>query len=1571
MKKHLFKFFMLALSLLLSIPIARAADISPTWYVNNYNNTTSNKGFFNNSTETYWWNGAYGDGNSKVNPSAMAVIGNYLYLSQGGGSGTTSITFKRAFASNGAGSTSHPLTGWSGGLYPFTYMFSLGDRLFATNFADAREVKLYEIPVAKIGNGVASGNDLTVTTVNTLQLPVAGGEVVGASGTLTNGRISFMNPQANGTTIHYFTVTNGNFDCNNVHSISLKNSDGSTYTVANPGHGRSRIMVKFLEDGSFFIDTNESKPMYFNKDGVFQGLLNVPNDYGCVFDISTYKGQTFISVVDCTKANTDCYIHVYNISEGVANAKLVATCKTNFPNAIDDKSHLKQHISGQVSGNTLKLWVMQPNRGVAHFNVTLPEPAATNFKLDQTWSGENQKATFSWTPGENIDHYTIRVGRSSSDFTAILSSPTGNAATVTAEPISTGLGYKKVYELTSWATADDFEGHQANGKVTGTKVGTSCYVSQYDLDFGSVKLKAELNGTTATLSWDGPANGKVSEYQLIEYRRITSHSGASRVEEKVLNTYDANTHSATVSNFVLQKEENGETVHTSFYVKAIMTISITTTENETRNYVISNTALPIEAGKPAITNIQVYEGRTTATLEWEFPGIPEHRYVKYYEVFRNGVRIQPAYESGKLSDMNLPDGKHTYYVIAHVFDRENDANEVIAVSNTVTCTISRNRLVTGYGLQEIYNYPIMTPEEYAAHGNPADAVVAAGPFANAKDKVGAYGAPGDAFRQAQFYNGYWYLACLTSASATDDGSGNKYIPNSWTTDAELQKNFGDVRGGILKIGARGTEGIEDPHKLKDHTWAELEVNYTWPLENQSVAISEDGRIYRRGLGSHPANLSNNGPLHATAPACDLFYLPWKYVCQPEANGLAGRSDIDLTSYTFDRRWVGEGQVYRTHYISAGGNSANGTDYLLFAMNSTRDVWRVLPNGTATQFTAPIPATAIDTKCTSTENYAFPVVGRGGDFIHQVRGEGLYYVNAATGEYTTVYSKNTDVSNSGGVTFKYNDEIFLLHPISTRSNNVGHFSIDMARKYNDNPDQASFAEMIPVAAFMQEGMSDFMAGNSNANWFGAEYNEADDCIYIYQYVPGVRFAKYRFYKYLDFPGVKPELDIQVVESPKANGSGDEVELLTAVATWQRPSEKPVNEDGDGYHPELDNTEYLIGEYEVEFLDNNNAPYSGNDWSKKLYADEPYKQGGDPKDKDPNTRYHGYYGKDAAGNTTQKNLKAVSHTVRVTPIYHKKTNWNVKVRGEGNIAIASADYPAGIYPLTVRAYAGTKNGQGYRVDFDFNRAPMVEGKYPHHVSFFTIEVSKDDGKTFNKLTNYYFIWGNGYHSPSNENFEYVYDNYGSDFNDVVRKDGANRSYIVDLIPGDYRFGKTTIDGEDLGEANLKDRYHYQGTKNANALNKTFVAPDGTELNECYKGYAAPDAKGECVAYYYTSENPQNYLYRAVAHYAAGNETIHKEAYTTAMRPLDSGTTGVDNIAGDNEGNLSIYPVPAESTVTINAPVGISNVKVFSLSGSLVLDVKGEGNNTQTIDVSMLTPGVYMVAVNSLTPVRMIKR
>lgn len=1526
---------MLALSLLLSIPIARAEDISPTQQVTP-DASDETKATKLDGSIISWFNS---NPKNTIGSHSMTHLNGKLYVANGGGIET--FTLKIADATTFGDVTSTDINLANVGDknnkgYAALHMASLctvGDQVFGCSYGGAN-LNLYNLT-----------NPSAPTYVGKIALGMKGGEIIGAWGDMNNGRIAFANVENN--KIGYIEITSGNVNLT-PKFITLDKTVGEIFT--DPSEVRSRVQVKFLDDKSFFISYHGGTPRYFSATGQYLGQFpqgDMPSkNFGCTSEFITYKGRKFAAIVAGTDKDANANIYVYDWTEGINNAKLIAKCVPTYTarSGINDTGHYVTQLCSKLNNNELSLWIMQPTRGAALFKVTLPEPpAATNFKLDQTWNGDHQEATFTWTPGSNIDHYTLVRAKSTdgSEGKDISTNINGTANSFKYNPVQTGLGYQPLYILTSY---------DSNGAV----VGNRCYVRQWDIDFGGLPLTATVDeNKTATLTWTAPANGTVNQYRVIRRKNIVK-DGKVTVEEITEATLPAGTTTCTVSNYeIITSQPDGSQVSSSLYVIADMAQTITTTVDEKRNTVTSNTVKPMVEGMPVITEIRTYPGRNTAQVSWEFS---TSNTIIYYEVFRDGICILPTYEAAKFSDMNLPDGTHSYYVIAHTADGQTFK------SNTETCVIARNRLVTGYGLQEIYNYPIYTPEEYVAHGNPADAVVADGPFANAKDKVGAYGAPGDAFRQAQFYNGYWYLACLTSARATDDGSGKKYIPNSWT-DTEKKKTFGDVKGGILKIGARGTEGIEDPRKLKDHTWTELEVNYTWPLENQSIAISEDGRIYRRGLGNHTADLSNNGPLHKDAPACDLFYLPWQYVCQPSANGLAGRSDIDLTSHHFDQRWVADGQGYRTHYISAGGNSANGTDYLLFAMNSTRDVWRVLPNGTATKFTAPIPETSIDGKCSSTENYAFPIVGHNGNFIHQVRSEAVYYVNASTGAYTKIYDKPTDTGNSGGVAFEYNGELFLLHPTSIRSNNIGHFSIDIAS-------QKAFNEMIPVAAFQQQKKSDFVAGNSNANWFGAEYNAEEDCIYIYQYVPGVRFAKYRFYKYLDFPGVQPKLDIQVVESPKANGSGDEVELLTAVATWQRPNDTPVKDGGDGYCPDLANTEYLIGEYEVEFLDNNNAPYSGNNWSKQLYEGEPGDKynGGDAKDKDFNTSiYYGYYGKDEQGNTTQKNLKAVSHTVRVTPIYHKKSNWDVTVRGEGNIAIASADYPAGINPLQVHAYDGTSKGLGYRVDFNFDRASMEEGQYPYHVSFFTLEVSKDNGQSFQKLKNFYFIWGNGYHSPSNENFEYVYDNYGRDFNDEVMKDGA-KSYIVDLIPGDYRFGNN------LGEENLKDRYYYQklnGTKNANALNKTLIAPDGTVMKECYKGYAAPDAKGECVAYYYTNENPQNYRYRAVAHYAAGNETIHKEVYTTAVAPLDMTTTGVDNIAGDNEGNLSIYPVPAESTVTINAPVGISNVKVFSLSGSLVLDVNGEGNNTQTIDVSMLTPGVYMVAVNSLTPVRMIKR
>lgn len=1490
---------MLALSLLLSIPIARAADqttiegitLTEKWNFSRQRGNFSNSRWLENKTrDLAFWNGEL---------IALTMDGS-----------TSRVNLSRVKVATGEKIGDISTNGVSGGTLKLTSIVAVKGKLYGCNLGGSSEDSKFKI---------YRWDNVNSNPVLVYEGTTPNGQPVGRKMGVHLDHLILTN---GGTHQYRFPVNDdgslGNLITTefNAKSKVAFSGDGSAIAIASVESVTPQRYILSSPYGKLPQTDVINEIMVRNIDGTSVGKLTISGqaltDLNRIpaMQVINFKGKKILAAIDYTTANSfKCPVLKFLVKTGDLKytnngnqlpAQALETAGS-YHNA-DNVAAVEYQV--RDNGETLDVVFLVPNLGAAMFSTKIQEDpkAATDLKVSQVWNGDHQEATFTWTPGSNIDHYTLVRAKSTdgSEGTNISTNINGTANSFKYNPVQTGLGYQPLYILTSY---------DSNGAV----VGNRCYVRQWDIDFGGLPLTATVDeNKTATLTWTAPANGTVNQYRVIRRKNIVK-DGKVTVEEITEATLPAGTTTCTVSNYeIITSQADGSQVSTSLYVIADMAQTITTTVDEKRNTVTSSTVKPAVEGMPVITEIRTYPGRTTAQVLWEFS---TSKTVVYYEVFRDGICILPTYEAAKFSDMNLPDGTHSYYVIAHTADGQTFK------SNTETCVIARNRLVTGYGLQEIYNYPIadasVSGDEY---------VKTTGVFANGRMGMNTGGAPGDIYRQAQFHNGKWYLACVTTQTKKTGTNANCDYITYWDGN-----NDNTATGGYYVIDAQNPRDI-----------SKWQYNQKWlPLENQSIAISDDGVIFwkKSGASSAPVGQYN-------------WYLsPIKYLA-----GSNGKT-IDLTG----QNWytLTENQYYRTHYLSFAGNSSNGK--ILSAMNFSRDLYAIAPDGALTKYTAPTPAGA--TEITSTENYAFPIAGHNGNFIHQVRNEAVYYVNASTGAYTKIYDKPTDTGNTGGVAFEYNDELFLLHPTSIRSNNIGHFSIDIAS-------HKAFDEMIPVAAFQQQKKADFEAGNSNANWFGAEYNEEEDCIYIYQYVPGVRFAKYRFYKYLDFPGVQPKLDIKVVESPKANGSGDEVELLTAEATWQRPNETPVKDGGDGYRPDLANTEYLIGEYEVEFLDNNNAPYSGNNWSKQLYAGETGGQynGGDAKDKDFNTSiYHGYYGKDEKGNTTQKNLKAVSHTVRVTPIYHKKTNWNVTVRGEGNIAIASADYPAGINPLEVRAYDGTSKGLGYRVDFNFNRASMEEGQYPHHVSFFTLEVSKDGGNTFEKLTNYYFIWGNGYHSPSNENFEYVYDNYGRDFNDVVMKDGA-KSYIVDLIPGDYRFGNN------LGEEKLKDRYYYQklnGTNNANALNKTFIAPDGTEMKECYKGLAAPDAKGECVAYYYTSENPQTHLYRAVAHYAAGNETIHKEAYTTAVAPLDMTTTGVDNIAGDNEGNLSIYPVPAESTVTINAPVGISNVKVFSLSGSLVLDVKGEGNNTQTIDVSMLTPGVYMVAVNSLTPVRMIKR
>ena len=71
-----------------------------------------------------------------------------------------------------------------------------------------------------------------------------------------------------------------------------------------------------------------------------------------------------------------------------------------------------------------------------------------------------------------------------------------------------------------------------------------------------------------------------------------------------------------------------------------------------------------------------------------------------------------------------------------------------------------------------------------------------------------------------------------------------------------------------------------------------------------------------------------------------------------------------------------------------------------------------------------------------------------------------------------------------------------------------------------------------------------------------------------------------------------------------------------------------------------------------------------------------------------------------------------------------------------------------------------------------------------------------------------------------------------------------------------------------------------------------------------------------------------------------------------------TGVEGIITDACGGIKIYPNPVGSTFTVQAPMAMNVVKIFSMDGQLVKEVKGVNATTATINVDELPQGMYIV-------------
>lgn len=1071
--------------------------------------------------------------------------------------------------------------------------------------------------------------------------------------------------------------------------------------------------------------------------------------------------------------------------------------------------------------------------------------------------------------------------------------------------------------------------------------------------------------------------------------------------------------------------------------------------------------IPAGTFDPDIYECKTFTGRTTVSLRWELknPDKIELKsysqsvikselnattkarmiawntaYDKYsamtYTLFRDGKEIVSGLDITSYVDMNVPVGEHKYYVVAHYRNGIRSAS-----SDETTVTVARDMAITNYVLEEIYNYPIVNEEEYNnlqgdktksfkafgtvdgdSYGVNREGFVYKYNFYGKGDprdpnQAKADGARGDGVRQGVFHDGKWYIAMVSNRKAV-------------AYDATMKANalgypvgeYNEEYGHILTINP---EGINNNPLNK--------VANVRTLSNQSLAITEDTggepKIYFRGYNGKPDDKNTNNKINVELGERYLETITDLGGCFKYNEVQHWPASGDIKTEADAHKDIA--QYYRTHYMAARGKVADGTAKLCFAQNLSHDAYIVdLDNsGNPTAYhkiTAPSTATTAAGKTVDiiagTENYIFPVEGEPNKYIHVMRSSGIFLVDVTdinNPEYTLISSDQSEVTSASGLTFTLKNtkdgstDLFYIHGTSIYSNNSGHFRIDMPQrtmndgKYTGDIHTANFSDMVPMASKLQEEIPGFEAGNSNGMWFGTEDATEDGIAvkYIYQYVPGVRFAKYKFYPVQAFPPAQPTIDVVIrhdnPDKDAAPHEADDITHFDIAYSWKRPAKfgtvgAATNFKIDGYNYELldPNGNVLHKDY-VETQDNETDETTYGPFYYNQHKPAPggkidfssYK----PETARPDSIFDVHDGK---------------YTIRVTPIYVSTTPPNRKYTGESGLAQDATDYTPEILNIRAKLFQ-SKNL--YRVDIDFNRAPRHDGetsfthpggkeytfykgdvnavnhKLAEPASRFKLEVSKDNGETWQAIDNLRVFYDGKI--LINENNEAEKTEIKRINDNITEHGGEIHSGTHDgFIKHDYNFGgnftsRSTRAGV---KARAAGQLHTYGDKMYVQEAIAHLYGDVSTVNQKVLEEEKSNGAFQAVAYHMVDgskenvSNIRNWMYRATALYADNQPYASIKRSASVETTLgDPTTTGVEDAIADAAEGVHIWPVPAESELHIAAGEAIESVSIYNISGSCVASFEGNGDTTMTVSVDNLAAGVYFVKVNANAAQRLIKR
>lgn len=1002
--------------------------------------------------------------------------------------------------------------------------------------------------------------------------------------------------------------------------------------------------------------------------------------------------------------------------------------------------------------------------------------------------------------------------------------------------------------------------------------------------------------------------------------------------------------------------------------------------------------------------VKHYEGYQKVQLFWEYDGYGNQP--TSYDVYRDGVKIsEMSLQMFNFVDYNVSPGReHTYYVMANYDGMTIDGEPIEGgkSSEKTVLVTKRDEAKPLYQLDVIYNYEIGTGVGKVNLETPDNFLVR------------------DDYRQGAYYRGNWYIAQQKDGAGTSSG-----VIRFSANDPAL-----NATENILTPGTKYKELSSPKHNVGIATddAGNIFLRYGSYFGNYGAGSFAQGIILkaeRNADGSiswHSDPTDDNGNTHYVVDFSSLSFTDnlgqtWNGIDRCDYYSMSG----DVFSEEGAILYVAPSKkqtVYRIK-LKSGDNvkDANGNDIGVVTADKI-DAFTISGSSSVTG----------DPFISGEENYAFGVDGRN-DYIFNLRSNGYFNLvktlDDPAGKQVAIYESRSRINNAGGCTLQFNGELFIVTPMNQYSQNTGNFYVGIGTRAEkeengkveyEGPDGADLANVVPIATMVQDVMSDASYANANGVWMFAELGRMDgtelwpgktitlatdaegnatetvmiteeniqqyaECMFIYQYVPGIRFAKYRITASNTFP--TPEVSINVFPIYK-DANGNELHRDTESGAVPKGAIELDRFDAvvsfpliKGYGTAGADNAYEIEKYQLTLSDkygNVVYPAEGEDADGEVdgVINLPHN--------DRATTYSVLY-KDL------DRSEANSYIAQVVTIFKGMSGTNVGKTHQSAPAIAEDDNtyvpmaPAGqavVYrSLEWGDWDADKDGKPsfdaegnpvlpdnadaywdvYQVAMNIQEPDFTGTGREEPVSYYTIHVAKTDG------TN----WTDKYETEDDVKSEWV--------KDIMLYVGEGGS--LDGVAAD---ANGYVDCGALYGGKIPGTFEFESTAEEEPKNN----PDVYWFEKYYMGYYAGAAGTEYEIKTPDMINEREYY--VVAHYAAGtpkkitevatlstegNSKIYAQRHATLEAAVthENLPTGVEDIELTAE--ISVYPIPATVSVTIKCAEAIENVEIYSLAGVNVKAFECNGEQVMTVAVDDLAAGYYMLKVNDYAPIKFLKK